>query len=348
MYKVDPKADARSKHPAHSKLGGYTMEVYILGVDVAKAKFDVCLLWEEGAVHRVFPNNPNGFAALRGWLRKRGATQLHTCMEATGRYWEALATCLHQAGYTVSVVNPRRVKSFGESELQRQKTDRVDAGVIARFCRATRPKPWTPPPAELRQLQELVRRLDALKRMQTQEKNRLSNPGVTPLVEADIEDHLAYLRERIKEAERAISGHINAHPQLREQRDLLTSIPGIGETTAALLLGELGEVANYRSGRQVAAHAGLTPKHFQSGSSIKGKPHLSKIGNVHLRKGLYMCAIVAKHHNPIIKAFCERLLAAGKPTMLVIAAAMRKLLLIAFVVLKSQTPFNPNYQPCLP
>jgi len=264
------------------------MEVYILGVDVAKAKFDVALLLGERVAHHQFPNNANGFAVLKGWLRKRGATQLHACMEATGRYWEALAAYLHEMDITVSVVNPRQVKSFGESELQRQKTDRVDAGVIARFCRATNPAAWTPPPAELRRLQELVRWLDALKRMQTQEKNRLSNPGVTPLVEADIEDHLAYLRERIKEAERAISGHINAHPQLREQRELLTSIPGIGETTAALLLGELGEVGNFTNGRQVAAQAGLTPKQFQSGSSIKGKPRLSKMGNVHLRKGLYI------------------------------------------------------------
>jgi transposase len=322
------------------------MEVYILGVDVAKAKFDVCLLWDERAVHRVFPNNANGFAALKGWLRKRGTAQVHACMEATGRYWEALAIYLHQAGQTVSVVNPRRVKSFWESELQRQKTDRVDAAVIARFCRAAHPRPWTPPPAELRELQEMVRRLDALKRMQTQEKNRLSNPGISPLVQAGIGDHLAYLQGQIKETERAISEHINSHPLLKGQRDLLTSIPGIGKITAALLLGELGEVGNYKSGRQVAAHAGLTPKQFQSGSSVKGKPRLSKMGNVHLRKGLYMCAVVAKHHNPIIKAFCHRLLAAGKPTMLVVAAAMRKLLLIAFAVLKSQTPFNPNYLPC--
>lgn len=324
------------------------MEVYILGIDIAKAKFDVALLLGERAVHRVFPNNANGFAALKGWLRRRGVTQLHACMEATGRYWEALAAYLHDAGYIVSVVNPRRVKSFWESELQRQKTDRVDAGVIARFCRAAHPDRWTPPAAELRELQELVRRLHALKGMETQEKNRLSNPGMSPVVQAGIESHLAYLGEQIKEVERTIREHINAHPQLKEQRDLLISIPGIGETTAALLLGELGEVHNYTSGRQVTAHAGLTPQQFQSGSSIRGKPRLSKMGNVHLRRGLYMCAIVAKHHNPAIKAFCDRLLAQGKPTMLVIAAAMRKLLLIAFAVLKSQTPFNPNYQPCLP
>jgi transposase len=324
------------------------MEVYILGVDIAKAKFDVALLLGERVVHRFFSNDANGFAALKGGLGRRGVTHLHVCMEATGRYWEALATCLHRAGHTVSVVNPRRVKSFWESELQRQKTDQVDAGVIARFCRAASPRAWTPPPAELRELQELVRRLDALKRMETQEKNRLSNPGMAPVVEADIEDHLAYLRGRIKETERTIAEHINAHPQIKEQRDLLTSIPGIGQTTAALLLGELGEVSNYVSARQVAAHAGLTPKQFQSGSSIKGKPRLSKMGNVHLRKGLYMCAVVAKHHNPIIKAFCHRLLSTGKPTMLVIAAAMRKLLTIAFAVLKSNKPFNPNYQPCFP
>lgn len=322
------------------------MEVYILGIDIAKAKFDAVLLLGERMLHRTFSNDLEGFVALNQWVQGQGGGTVHACMEATGRYWEALATHLHETGYTVSVVNPRCVKSFADSELRRSKNDKVDAGLIARFCRAAGPGPWVPQPAELDQLQQLVRRLDALKGMENQERNRLSSPGATPAVKACIEDHLAYLRARIKDLERQIKEHINGHPQLKQQRDLLTSIPGIGETTAALILGELGELSRYASARQATVQAGLTPQDFQSGSSVKGRSRLSKMGNVHLRKGLYMCAVVAKRHNPIIRAFCQRLLAAGKPTMLVIAAAMRKLLRIAFGVLRSQTYFNPNYQPC--
>ena len=316
-----------------------------LGIDIAKVKLDAILLKKDKSFRKTFANTLSGFNALREWLHQHDVSQLHVCMEATGSYWEAVATYLHEAGYIVSVVNPACIKAFAKSELRRTKTDQVDAGIIARFCRSMQPKQWIPLPSDVRELQDLVRRLEALKAMRLQESNRLATPGVCESVAASIRTILAALDDQIKAIREQINDHINSHPNLKEQKELLLSIPGIGETTSAMLLAEMGCVTAYTSARQLAAHAGLTPREHQSGSSIHGRPRLDKTGSSRLRKALYMPAIVSKRWNPIIHAFCHRLLAAGKPKMVVIAAAMRKLLHIIFGVLKSKKPFDPDYQP---
>jgi transposase len=138
---------------------------------------------------------------------------------------------------------------------------------------------------------------------------------------------------------------MDSHPHLKAQRDLLTSIPGIAETTATVILAEIRDLDTFDSADQLAAFAGLTPHEFSSGSSVHGKPRLSKIGNSRLRKALYMPAVVACRHNPFIRAFCDRLLAKGKSKMSMVGAAMHKLLRQAFGVLKSQKPFDPNFLP---
>jgi len=267
---------------------------------------------------------------------------LHGCMEATSIYGNALARFLVAAGYKVSIVNPSRPKAFGRSELSRTKTDRADAKVIARFCAALQPAPWIPPAIEVEQLQALVHRLDNLIAMQQQEQNRLAT--VDPILVESITAHIDFLNEQIVETKKRIRNHFDAHPALKAQRDLLTSIPGIAETTATVI------IANFRdndcgSADQLAAFAGLTPQEFSSGSSVHGKPRLSKIGNSRLRKALYMPAIVARRYNPFIRAFCDRLLTKGKSKMSVVGAAMHKLLRQAFGVLKSQKPFDPNFLP---
>lgn len=320
----------------------------ILGIDVSKDKFDVVLLRDSGCRHKVFANNAAGFEALKGWLHNRGVEGLHACMEATGPYWEELAIALHQAGYTVSVVNPARVKAFAQSQMRRTKNDRVDAIVIAHFCRALGPQPWTPPAPELRQLQALTRRLEDLRGLQAQEKNRLSTPESAPEVSQSIERTIALLQGEIDALQRQIEEHIEAHPPLKQQCTLLASIPGIGSATAASLAAELVHIATFSSARQLAAYAGLVPSERRSGSSLRGRPRLSKAGRTQLRKALFYPAMAAARFNPLIRPFYHRLIAAGKPKMLALAACMRKLLHIIFGVLKHQQPFNPNYQPCFP
>ena len=315
-----------------------------LGIDIAKLKFNVCLIQHSGKFkHKVFPNTSTGFAQLSEWLTKQGVHSVHACLEATGTYGEALALFLHQAGQTVSVINPAAIKAFAGSRLSRTKTDRVDAELIARFCLVQEPPQWTPLPAEVRELQALVRRLESLIEMRVAEENRLSSGVTVEAVRESVEEHLAYLQEQIKRTEELIRKHINDHPTLRRQSQLLDSIPGIAETTAALLLSEITDITQYRSARQVAAYAGLVPRERQSGSSVRGRTRLSKIGNARLRRALYFPAITALRCSPFFQAWADGLRARGKSKMSVICAVMRKLAHVAYGVLKNGKPFDPQW-----
>jgi len=319
------------------------MTLSVLGIDISKLKFDLCLLRDNGKLkHKVFTNTAAGFSELSAWLVKQKVERAHACLEATGTYGEALATYLFDAGHRVSVVNPAVIKAYSQSHLSRAKTDKVDATLIARFCQERKPPAWSPLPREVRELQALVRRLESLLEMHQMEVNRLSAGVTASLVRESLTEHIAYLSEEIKRTTDLIRDHIDQHPTLREQQELLISIPGIGETTAAKLLAEMLDVKLYKSARQLAAFAGLVPRLHESGSSIKRKARLSKTGAPHLRKALYFPAIAAIKYNPSIKALSERLKQRGKCPMQVIGAAMRKLVHLAYGVLKSGKPFNPE------
>lgn len=321
------------------------MSTSYLGIDIAKEKFDAALLKDERQHAKTFKNSLAGYNSLCKWLRKHNVTEFHACMEATGAYWEELAEYLHGKGFKISVVNPVCIKSFRSAELTRTKTDPVDALTIATYCKKMNPAEWTPPVAELKELQAMVRRLDALKDMHTQEANRLAVPNQPETVMLNIEALLSFIEKQIEQLEKEISDHIDRYPDMKKENDLLKSITGIGKTSSIQVLSEMADVHKYSSARQLAAQSGLTPREHRSGSSVYGKPRISKIGNSRLRRALYFPAIVAKKHNPIIREFCKRLEAAGKPKMVVIAAAMRKLLHIIYGVLKSGKPFDPDYSP---
>jgi len=313
-----------------------------LGIDISKLKFDACLVRDADKLrHRVFPNTPAGFAQLSAWLSKHHVGRAHACLEATGTYGEALATYLHEAGHVVSVVNPAIIKAYAQSHLSRAKTDKADSTLIARFCAERHPPEWCPLPGEVRELQALARRLDSLLEMRQMEANRLE-VAATAAVSESLAGHLTYLDEEIARTGKMIRSHIDRYPGLRAQRDLLLSIPGIGETTAAKLLSEIMDVKLYGSARQLAAFAGLAPRLHESGSSVRRKARLSKTGAPRLRKALYFPAVVAMRHNPRVRAMSERLKERGKCPMQVIGAAMRKLVHIAYGVLKSGRPFDPE------
>jgi len=315
----------------------------VLGIDVSKGKFDGALRRADGTGRsRAFANTKAGFEQLEVWLEKLGVGKVQACLESTGTYGLALAEYLHSKGHVVSVVNPACIKAFADSELSRAKTDKVDAKLIARFCVAMKPTPWSPPAPEVSQLQGLVRRLESLQGMVQQERNRREAPGISEPVRASLERTVELLQEELEQVRQQLADYIDSHPQLKQRRDLLCSIPGIGETTAARLLSEMSGIEFGRA-RQLAAYAGLVPSPRESGTSVRRKARLSKRGNARLRRALYWPAIVAMRHNPILRPFAERLLAAGKPKLVVIAAVMRKLLHLAFGVLKHQRPFDPNY-----
>ena len=316
--------------------------VPVLGIDIAKATCALALERPDGKVqHKAVPNTPDGHARLVAWLAQHAGGPVHACLEATGPYGEAVALVLIEAGHTVSIVNPRAVSAYAQSELRRAKTDRTDADVIRRFCAAQQPRPWVPPAPEVRTLQALVRRVVAVEEMRQQEANRLAAYQPRDAVRQSIEAVLADLAAEVARLRQLIHDHIDQHPGLRTQRDLLTSIPGVGDTTATALLAELFGPFPSRSVRQIVACAGLAPRVCQSGSSVRCRGHLSSLGARRLRKVLYFPAIVALRHNPVVRALGERLAGAGKCNMVIIVAAMRKLVHLAFGVLKSSRPFDP-------
>lgn len=313
-----------------------------LGIDISKDSFQVELSVNEKLRHRKFANRKEGFAELCVWLVKHKTVRVHACLEATGPYSEDLALYLQQQGHTVSVVNPAQIKAFGQSELLRNKDDRPDAGLIRRFCEKQRPAAWIPPPPHLRELQALTRHLENLIETRQQQLNRLEGTKTKGVIKS-LRKLVAYVETEIARTEKQIQEHIDNHPDLKQQCELLESIPGIGKRTAAKLLAEIGDIARYKSARQVAAYAGLTPRNNRSGT-IRGKTRLSKIGNARVRKALFLPAITAKRYNPIVRAFCQRLASHGKNKMQVIGAAMRKLIHIAFGVLKSGKQFDSNHE----
>lgn len=312
----------------------------ILGVDISKNKFDVALILDDKIKTKQFPNNDNGFSDLVDWLKGKGVQTLHVCMEATGNYGEALATHIFDLGYKVSIINPAQIKGFGQSELSRTKSDKADAQLIARFCKAMQPKAWQPKPEHIRTLQSWVRRLEVLQDMNQQERNRLDVSAAD--IKVSIEAVIEKLAEEIKKVKAHIRDHIDQYPDLSAKKKLLETIPGVGTATIRQILAFIGNAEDFQNAKQLSAFIGLNPKQRQSGSSVRGRTRLSKTGDARLRKAFYMPAIVSKQYNPIIKAFCQRLKSAGKSPMQIIGAAMRKLVHLIYVILRSGKPFDPS------
>lgn len=318
-----------------------------LGIDVSKSKLDIILLINGKGKSKVIQNTADGHQALLAWLDKSKVSlpALHVCMEATGVYYEAVATMLHAAGCKVSVVNPACIKGFGHSENIRNKNDEIDAGLIARYCLAMNPAPWTPPPLEQRQLRAWTMRVQALKDIRQQEANRLEAHAVSGMEEvaANVKVHLSWLDAEIKKLENEINDHIDRHPTLKSDAELIASIPGIAMTTVARILGHLGDIRRFDNAKAFAAFLGVTPKQRTSGSSVKGRTVISKTGNSSLRAALFMPSMSARRHNPIVRQFADRLLATGMAKKAVIGAVTHKLTHLIYGVIHSGKPFDANY-----
>jgi transposase len=313
-----------------------------LGIDIAKATFEVVLQVGPRQNSRGFSNDPAGFRGLNRWLDKQGAGQVWAVQEATGRYGEALAHYLAEQGHTVSVVNPACIKAYGQSQMRRAKTDRGDAALIAEFGRTHALPRWTPPSPEQQHLRDLVRRLADMQQMRQQERNRLEAGSHVPDVQLSLQAVLAVLVGQLEALQQAIQAHLQAHPALQRTSQLLTSIPGIGLLTAARLMVELPDIHTFTNPKQLVAYAGLDPAVHQSGTSVHRRRHTSRKGSAALRAHLFMPALVALRHNPAIQALQQRLQRAGKPKMVIVVAAMRKLLHLVYGILKSGRPFDPT------
>lgn len=319
----------------------------VLGIDVSKKKLDVALLVNGKMKAKVVDNSASGHQSLLEWLDKNKVFKggLQVCMEATGVYYEAIATTLHDAGLTVSVVNPSCIKGFGQSENLRNKTDKADAALIARYCAAMAPAAWEPPPLAQRQLRAWSQRILALKDMRQQERNRLESYEASGM--SEVAEHarslIAWLDVEIKQLEDDVDDHIDRHPDLKHDAELITSIPGIGNTTAARILGQLGDIRRFRSAKALAAFLGVTPRQRSSGTSIKGRTIMSRSGSSSMRAALYMPGMVASRHNPLLHQFALRLAANGMAKKAVIGAVMHKLVHLIYGVIRTGKPFDANY-----
>lgn len=316
-----------------------------VGIDVSQNTLDACLLPAPNAKHRSasFANDDDGHAALLAWADEHAGTAvLGFCLESTGSYGEALATTLAESGRHVAVVNPARIKYAGLMRGQGNKTDHADAKLIAEYASRERPAAWQPPRPEVRELQALTRRRDDLRRLAASEKTRLAAPSLTPSARRSITRTVAFLEKEADRLQTQADDLIAASERLRDDRTLLETIPGIGTVAAQAILSELPDPGRFATAEQAAAFAGLAPREYRSGTSVKKRTRLSKAGNARLRKALYLPAMTAVRFNPLVGAFYARLVEAGKPKMAALGACMRKLLMIAYGVLKSRTPFDPQ------
>lgn len=314
-----------------------------VGIDVAKDTLVIALVGPRTPRRLTVNNTPSGHQRLLTWLTKQHVTIGRVCLEATGIYGDEVAQTLHDAGYPVSVVNPARIAAYAQSQLQRNKTDAVDAVLIATFAQREQPEPWVPLDPAIRELRALLRHREALIAQRVAEQQRRQLGHHPAAVTTALDAHLAFLDEQIATMDQHIRDHLDQHPDLRRDHALLTSIPGIGAHTAACILAETGGLQRYPDGAALTAYAGLTPRQYRSGTSVHRQTRLSKVGNAWLRRALYMPAIVARQHNPVLHAFANRLAERGLAPKAVIGAVMRKLLILAFGVVKSGKPFDPAY-----
>jgi transposase len=323
--------------------------MHYVGIDVSKAKLDCCWLRdvEKSKVKtKTFQNTLQGHDALSAWLTdqtKASPAEIQIVIEATGIYHESLAYALFEAGFQVCVANPARTKEFSNSLGSVHKTDAKDSMMLAQYSLRMQPERWQPEAKEIRELKALIARLEALEADLQRETNRLEKAEFTRTSDLVIESltlMISQLKAEKQRLEKEIDDHIDRHPQLKKDRELMASIPGVGAVISRIMLS-LIHSRSFTQARQVSAFVGLVPRIQESGQ-WKGRSRLSKQGPSRIRAKLYMAAIVCAQWNPDIKAQYQRLLANGKSKMQALGAAMRKLVQICFGVVKHQSQYRPQ------
>jgi len=320
---------------------------FYVGVDVGASELVAALV---GRKPRCFKHSRTGIKAMVKWAKKMALeTPLHFCLEATGVYGYSVACCLHQEHHiSVSVINPAQIASYGKAQLRRTKTDNVDSQVILSFAQSQNPPLWKPESSTIRQLYHLVVESARIRKALGQWGNRKHAqkylkdlPKVIKQTQETLDRTMLRQLEKI---EQAIVELCKQDEELKQDVELLCSIPGISDHTAVRVLAYGKNALKDYNRNALTAHAGLAPAQKQSGTSIHGKARIAKQGDRRLRTTLYMPALVAAHHNPILKTFYQRLLKKGKPKMLALVAVMKKLLIMMQAILKNKIPFNTKYQ----
>jgi transposase len=316
-----------------------------VGIDVSAKTFTV-VIDHGGTRTEAFDlsNDAKGHQELIRMATKNGV-QARVVLEATGVYSLDLALALHRAKRVeVMVANPRAIGQFAGAYMRRSKTDSLDANIIVEFAMRMDFEPWNPPEAHSFDLRAISRRIEGITKMATQEKNRLhaatSFDEMSDIVRNDIEVNIRHLERRIERMREQARGLIAEHPDLERAFLHITSVKGIAEAAGIQILAELSVLPVDMDVRQWVAHAGLDPRVFQSGTSVNKAARISRQGNVHIRRALFMPALVAAQYEPHVKAFYEKLLGRGKTKMQANVAVMRKLLHAIHGMLKHDRDFE--------
>jgi transposase len=318
-----------------------------LGVDMAKASFQAALV-KAGDVEELgtFANTAPGYAQLAQALAPQ-AGPIHLIVEATSTYHLALVSFAYAQGWQVSLPNPQLVSEWAKGRGRRAKTDAVDARVLAQFGAECRPRPQQPLPEAVRILEQLLRRKQDMEQMLHQEHNRqgqLHEPAEA--LTASLERLGQALQEELAALDAAIQAHLEAHPELKQQRGQLLQVPGIGQRNVLPLLVLLyrweAHTAGQGSAKGLTAYVGLDPVHHTSGQSVYKRPAISKMGNADWRRRLYLSALggTRARHSPL-SHFYHRLLARHKPKKVALIACARKILIWALAIFRSGDSFVP-------
>jgi transposase len=316
------------------------------GIDVSAATLAVAVIEQDQPLQqREFANTASGHKALIGWLCKR-KDRVRVSLEATGIYSLDLALALHAAPrIEVAVLNPKMVNRFAQT-LRRSKTDAADAMVLAEYSQRMPFLPWTPPSLNGLRLRTVGRHIASLVAQHTREQNRLhtaqSSRTVPGCVLQDLKRSLALLQRRIVNMRREAMALVRGDAEVEQRFQLLTGIPGIAATSALAILGELALLSPHLTVRQWVAHSGLDPVHQDSGASVHKRSRISRAGNRHLRRALYMPALSAVRWDPHMKAFYEALQARHKTKLQAIIAVARKLLHAIYGIFRSRTAYDGN------
>lgn len=312
------------------------MKVYV-GVDVSQTQLDIAM---DGSTEGwSFPNDEQGISRTVDFLQ--GLHPALVVLEATGGMELAPAAALATAGLPVAVVNPRQIRDFARAIGKLAKTDRLDAQIMALFAARVQPTPRPLPDVQAQELSALLARRHQVVEMLTAERNRLHRSARR--VRAQIQAHIDWLQAQLTNLDSDLGHTLRASPIWREKEDLLRSAPGVGPVMSLTLLAELPELGTLNR-RQIAALVGVAPLNRDSGT-LRGKRSIWG-GRASVRATLYMAALVASRHNPVLRTFYQRLLAAGKPKKVALTACMRKLLTILNAMLKHRQPWQPNHALC--
>lgn len=314
-----------------------------VGIDVSKESLDVCLVLPDfGNRFSTFKNSEEGFVELLSWIGKKTDLTVRVCMEPTGAYSNGIASYLSSNEVFVCMANPRAVRDYARSTMQRSKTDKSDSFILAEYCRVNELDQWTPTSAETTELRELQLEIDAIKNMIRQEKNRLEAIR-SAFLRDEIQRRIHDLKEAIRRLVSRQNTCIESDAKLQERKRLLLSIPGFGETTANLLLA-LVDFDKLKNPRAAACFVGLTPKKYESGKSIRKREKISRMGSCRLRSALFLPALSAMQYNPTLRDFATRLSNQGKPKMVIVTAVMRKMLTLAVAIVRNRQEFQLSYR----